>query len=205
MRFLLFWLTLACCAVVVGAVLFLAWDIDLRWRPKTLGDHPDQIIRTLEGSGWVSPHLTGPRLYVVVHRDCAPCQRLESQLLPKLQAADVDTRVIVVAPAVSTPAERSTVAELWLNRSWKLFQQWQLASPATWTAPNLPPADGDVARTAVIDASRKTANEVARALAANGMAFDYPVLIWQAKDGRVRGCVCRDPRSDRFVEKELTG
>jgi hypothetical protein len=204
MRLVLFGLALACVAIVAGAAVFLAWDIDWRWRPHTLAKHPDEIIRTLEGAGWVSPHLTGPRLYALVYRDCAACGRVESQLLPKLQAADVDTRMIVVARPASTPIERATVAELWVNRSWRLFQQWLLVSPTAWNGPGVPPADGDAARTAVIDAGRKTADEVARALASNGFAFDYPTLIWQAKDGRLRACVCRDPRSYRFVEEELT-
>ena len=44
----------------------------------------------------------------------------------------------------STAPERSTVAELWTNRSWKLFQQWSLAPAASWTAPGILPADGAV-------------------------------------------------------------
>ena len=80
---------------------------------------------------------------MIVYRDCDACVRLEQDLFPKLQAADADTRVILIArPDLngqpgSTAPERNTVAELWTNRSWKLFQQWSLVSPAAWTAPNI--------------------------------------------------------------------
>jgi hypothetical protein len=95
-RFLLF-LGLAGVLVVVGAVVYLMWDLDWRWRPHTITKHQAEISETLSQAGWVSPHLTGPKVYVIVYRDCDACTRLEQDLFPKLQAADVDTRVIMIA------------------------------------------------------------------------------------------------------------
>jgi hypothetical protein len=207
-RFLLF-LGLAGVLVVVGAVLYLLWDLDWRWRPHTITKHQAEIAQALDQSGWVSPHLTGPKVYVIVYRGCDACIRLEQDLFPKLQAADADTRVILIARADlngqpgSTAPERNTVAELWTNRSWKLFQQWSLATPGAWTAPNIPPADGDAARSAVIEVGRQLASALAGQLKDNGVKFDYPTLIWWTKDGRMRACACTDPQSYRFVEKEL--
>src|SRR5215469_12281256 len=134
MRRFLLWLVLAGVVVVAGAVVFLMWDLDWRWRPATVTRNQAEIAQALDQSGWVSPHLTGPKLYVIAFRACAACTQFEQSAFPKLQAAEVDTRVIMVArsdvngQALSTPAERATVAELWTNRSWKLFQQWSLAS-----------------------------------------------------------------------------
>jgi hypothetical protein len=207
-RFLLF-LGLAAILVVAGAVVYLMWDLDWRWRPHTVTKHQAEIAEALSQSGWVSPHLTGPKVYMIANRDCAACIQLEQTLFPKLQAADVDTRVILIArpdqngQSGSTPAERSTVAELWTNRSWKLFQQWSLVSPAAWTAPNLPPADGDAARTAVIGVGRQLVGTLTGQLKDNGVTVDYPTLIWWTKDGRMRACACTDPQTYRFVEQEL--
>jgi hypothetical protein len=114
----------------VGGVLYLWWSLDLRWRPHQIGKHQDEIAKILEGSGWVSPGLTGPKLYVIAYRDCPDCNRYENAEFPKLQKAGVDTRVIMIArpdlegAAQSTAAERATVAELWVNRGWALFQNW---------------------------------------------------------------------------------
>jgi len=195
--------------VVAGAIVFLMWDLDWRWRPHTITRNQAEIAQTLEQSGWVSPHLTGPKLYIIANRSCVACNQFEQTVFPKLQAAEVDTRVIMIArpdrngQSLSTPVERSTVAELWLNRSWKLFQQWSLASPKEWTAPGVAPADGDAARTAVVEAGRALVTNITPLLRANGASFDYPMLIWWTKDGHMRACACAGERSWRFVQQEL--
>ena len=209
MRRFLLWLVLIGIVVVAGAVVFLMWDLDWRWRPATITKNQPQIAETLDQSGWVSPHLTGPKLYVIAFRGCEACTQFEQSEFPKLQAAEVDTRVIMIArpdvngQRLSTPAERATVAELWTNRSWKLFQQWSLASPATWTAPAIPPADGDAARTAVIEAGRALVTNLTPQLQSNGVRFAYPTLVWWTKDGHMRACACTAPQSWRFDAKEL--
>lgn len=195
--------------VVAGAVLFLFWDLDWRWRPHTITRNQAEIAQALDQSGWVSPHLTGPKLYVIANRGCAACNQLEQTVFPKLQAAQIDTRVIMIAladrngQALSTPTERATVAELWVGRSWKLFQQWSAADPRTWTAQGIAPADNDAARSAVIEAGRGLVTGITPLLRANGVTFAYPTLIWWTKDGHMRACACTSPQSWGFVEKEL--
>ena len=209
MRRFLIWLTLIGVLVVAGAIVFLMWDLDWRWRPHTITKRQDAIARALEQSGWVSPHLTGPKVYVIVYRACGACAAFEQAAFGKLQAADVDTRIISIARAdlngqpQSTPAERATVAELWINRSWKLFQQWSLTPPGAWTAPDIPVADGDAARSAVIEAGRQLPIALKSDLAANGVGFDYPMLVWWTKVGRMRACACVDAHSYSFVLHEL--
>jgi hypothetical protein len=204
------WATILAVFVAVGGGLWLWWDFDLRWRPHTIKKDQAQIARILDTSGWVSPHLTGPRLYMVSYRSCSDCIRFEKVEFPKLHAAGVDTRVIMIARpdlnglAKSTPLERATVAELWVNRDWKLFERWSAVSPPdAWTAPGLPPADGDVARTAVIEAGRKAVEDLRPLLKDNGISFAYPTLIWWTKDGVMRGCACEAAQSYGAVEKDL--
>jgi hypothetical protein len=208
-RFLPLWLSLAGVLVVAGAIVFLMWDLDWRWRPSTITRNQAEIGAALDQSGWVSPHLQGPKLYVIAFRACDACTQFEQAEFPKLQAREVDTRVIMIAranangQALSTPAERATVAELWTNRSWKLYQQWSLASPQTWTAPAIAPADGDAARTAVVQAGRALVSNLTPQLRANGVRFAYPLVVWWTKDGHMHACACTSPQSWRFVEKDL--
>ncbi len=220
MRRFLVILSLAVAGVVVvaGAVVYLLWDLDWRWRPHTLTRHQAEIAQALAQSGWVSPHLTGPKVYVILYDGCEPCQTGLPKVVPKLQAADVDTRMIVIArpdkngQALSTPQDRALTAELWTNRSWKLFQQsFTAVSGAAPSAnaqlhpPPLAPADGDAARTAVIEVGRQLVATLTGELKDNGVAFDYPTLVWWTKDGRMRACACTDARNYRLVEKELEG
>lgn len=196
--------------IVIGAVGWLWWTLDLRWRPHAITKDQPQIARILDGSGWVSPHLRGRQIYMIVYRDCPACTAVETAELGKLQAAGVDTRVIVVARpdknglVQSTPAERATVAELWTNRDWSLFQRWMAATPASaWTAPGIAAADGDVARTAVVDAGRNTLDELRPLLKHNGVTLGYPTLIWWTKASVMHACVCEQPASLGPVTSEL--
>lgn len=203
------WASLILALVVGCGALWAWWNFDLRWRPHDIDKHAEEITRILESSGWVSPGLTGPKLYMVSFRTCPDCVRFKTEEFPKLHAAGVDTRVIVIARrdkdgvSKSTPAERATVAELWVNRSWKLMEAWEAVPAEAWTAPGVPPADGDVARTAVIEAGRKMTEDLTPLLKANGIRFAYPTLIWWTKDGQMRGCACEKRETYRFVRRDL--
>jgi hypothetical protein len=196
--------------IVIGGGLWLWWNFDLRWRPRTIARNQAEIAKILDGAGWVSPHLPGPKLYVIAYRDCPDCVAFERDALPRLQAAGVDTRIIMVARADtngltrSTAPERATVAELWLNRDWSLLQRWLAASPpGAWTAPGVAPADGDAARTAVVEAGRKALEDLTPLLKANGIAFAWPTAIWWTRAGVMRACACRQPQSYGPMEREL--
>ena len=194
---------------LIGGGLFEWWNLDLRWRPHTIAKNQAEISKILDGSGWVSPGLPGAKLYMIAYRDCADCIRYQQGEFPRLQAAGVDTRVILIARAdingqpKSTPAERSTVAELWVNRGWGLYQKWTSASPGAWTASGIPAADGDVARSAVVEVGRDSVDHLAPLLKANGVKFAYPTLIWWAKDGTMKGCACAKAQAYGFIRKDL--
>lgn len=188
-------------AAVLGGGFYMFWRFDLRWRPHVVSKNAAAIGTTLEGSGWVSPGLSGPKLYVVAYRDCGICNRYEASEFPVLQRAGIDTRVIVIARSDrngqprSTPVERSTVAELWVNRSWDLFQSWFAVPTAAWTAAGIKPADGDVARSSVVEAGRDTADKLRALLKASGVTFHAPMLIWWTKAGKMEACACREPQA----------
>lgn len=206
------WGSLILVLLVVGAGVFGWWALDLRWRPHTITKHQAEIANLLQRSGWVSPGLKGPVLYEIAFRSCEDCVRLRLEEFPRYHKAGVDTRVIMVARrdyngvSKSTPAERSTVAELWFNRSWNLLESWENTPPDAWTAAGVPPADNDAARSAVVEQSRQLVDQIRPLLAANGVdgnGFRYPTLIWWDKQGRMRACACEKPQSYRFVRNEL--
>lgn len=194
--------------LAIGAVTYGYWSLELRWRPKTVDRHQAEITKILEQSGWVSPGLAGPKLYMISARDCPACAQFKAEEFPRLHEAGVDTRVIEIAradengAAKSTAIERATVAELWVNRSWSLAQAWDKAPAGAWTAPGIKPADGDIARTAVIEAGRANVEKLTPLLKDNGVKLDWPVMIWWSQDGQMQGCACA-PQTYRFIRKDL--
>ena len=193
----------------IGGGLYLYWNLELRWKPHEVTKDQSQIAKVLEGSGWVSPHLTGPKLYIIAYRDSAASQRFITSNFTALHAASVDTRVIMVArpdengAQKSTAPERTTVAELWVNRSWALFQKWMAVSSDDWTAAGIPPADGDVARSAVVEVGPDAIDKLTPLLKDNGVDFAYPTLVWWTKDGKMEACACTDAHQDSYVLKDL--
>jgi hypothetical protein len=212
MRRLKLWASLVLVVAVLGGGLYGWWALDLRWRPCTITKHQAEIAGLLQRAGWVSPGLKGPILYEIGFRTCEDCIRLRLEEFPKYHKAGVDTRVIMVARrdyngvSKSTPAERSTVAELWVNRNWNLFDAWEDTPADAWAATGITPADNDAARSAVVEQSRALVDQLKPLLAANGIdrgGFRYPTLIWWDKQGRMRGCACEKRPSYRFVRQEL--
>ena len=203
------WAIVGLAVALVGVGGWAYWNYELRWQPKTITKHQEEITKILETSGWVSPGKTGPKLYMVSFRTCPDCVRFKAEEFPLLHAANVDTRVIEIARAdyngvpKSTPAERSTVAELWLNRSWPLMERWESVPAEAWTAPGISPADGDMARTAVVEAGRKMVVDLKPLLKANGVNFAYQTLVWWTADGKMRACACEKRETYRFVRREL--
>ncbi len=198
--------------ILLAAGVFAWWELDLRWRPRTITRRQAEIAQLLARAGWVSPGLKGPVLYEIGFRSCEDCIRLSDEEFPRYHKAGVDTRVIMVVRrdyngvSKSTPAERSTVAELWVNRSWPLLERWDKVPFDAWTAPGIPSADGDAARSAVVEESRALVDKIGPLLAANGVdadGFRYPTLIWWDRQGRMRACACEKRPSYRFVRKEL--
>ena len=196
---------------LVGAGLYGWWSFDLRWRPHTITKNQGEISKLLQGAGWVSPGLTGPKLYLITYRDNFGGAGYQPGEFARLQAAGVDTRVIVIArpdlngQPKSTPTERSTVAELWVNRSWDLYQKWTASPADSWTARGIPGADGDVARSAVVEVGRETIDRLTPLLKANGISFAYPTLVWWAKDGTMKGLAGVKPQSYDRIRADLGG
>jgi hypothetical protein len=204
------WAGLVLAVLVVGGGLYGWWALDLRWRPHTIKRHQAEITQLLKTAGWVSPGRQGPVLYMISYRSCEDCIRYEAWEFPKLAKAKVDTRVIMIARrdfngiSKSTPAERATVAELWVNRGWPLHEAWAKARPAAaWTAPGIIPADNDTARAAVVEQSRLLVDQLTPLLKDNGIRFAYPTLIWWTKDGVMRGCACESLHTYARVRREL--
>ena len=200
---------LAVVFVLVGGGLYEWWNIDGRYRPHAITSNADQITSILEKSGGVSPGLGGPKLYVVAYRADPALEALYTSDFPKLHEAKIDTTVIMVArpdaqgQPRSTADERSTVAELWVNKSWSLFQRWMKSSPQTWTTQGIPPADNDVARSAVVEVGRATTDKLTPLLRDNGVTFGYPLLVWWTKDGKMQAVVAQDSKQAAYALKDL--
>ena len=211
MRRFLIWSGLA---VVIGLGLaaggFWAYDhFYARFQPVTISRGQADIQRLLDESSWVSAGGGGNPLYVIGYRDSAATQSYEREEGSKLRAAGIDVRVVMFARAdreglaQSTPAERATLAELWLTRDWTLYQRWTMTPARNWTAAGIPAADGNLARSAVVEAGRQFTTRLSALLRDAGVKTAYPVIIWRDADGFMRACACADRRSWAFIRDDL--
>ena len=191
---------------LLGGQQSIAAD-DMADRPKTL-QHEAEIAALLDGASWVSPGLSKDKvLYMVSWQSCPYCLAYERDDFPKLQAAGVDTRVIVYVRAISsTPQERAGVAELWRHRSWELWKRFVKIPISSWTAEGLP-ADTDPTSVALVAKSQKFADNMRVLMSENGIGtrehLNLPTLIWRGKDGHLRGCGCEKVELRKYVLDEL--
>jgi hypothetical protein len=163
-----------------------------------------KILRMLNQSGWVSPHLKGKPLWMISFRSCPDCIRFEKEQFDDLHKAGVDTRVIMVARrAKSTPAERTGVGELWANRSWKTYEDWTSIPVDAFTGEGMKSGDDDKSRAALVEKGRKFIDDLTPLLAENGLPMHYPTLIWADAKGRLRGCACEERETYSFFRKDL--
>lgn len=205
-------LLLAAAVAAAGAVALLASPVRAEEPPvlpnggiHSLTVDEDKIRALLTDAGWVSPGLSKTRwLYMVSFRSCPDCIRFETEEFPDIHKAGIDTRVILTARrARSTAPERSGVAELWAHRSWQTFEAWTGMPVDAWTAEGLPSADTDPDRAALLEKSRVLVETLRPLLEENGVRFAYPTLIWQGKDGHLRGCACEDRITYPYIRAEL--
>ena len=195
--------------VLAGAAYWAYWTYYARFQPITVTRNQAEIQRLLDEASWISGGGGGEPLYVIGYRDSASTQRYEREEAEKLRAAGVELRTIVFArpdregQVQSTPAERATVAELWLSRDWSLYQRWTATPARDWTAAGIPVADGNLARTAVVDASRQFVTRLTTLMREAGAPTGYPLILWRDREGFLKACACADARSWAFIRDDL--
>lgn len=141
---------------------------------------------------------------MVSFRSCPDCIRFETEMFPDLHKARIDTRVIMVARrSRSTAPERTGVAELWAKRDWKTFQTWTGMPVDAWSGDGYPSGDIDPSRVALVERARQFVDDLRPLLAANGINLAYPTLIWQGRDGHLRGCACETRETYTAIRAEL--
>ena len=211
MRRFLIWSALA---VVIGLVIagvgyWAYWNFYARFQPVTVTRNQAEIQRLLDEASWLSGGGGGEPLYVIGYRDSASFQRYQREEADRLRAGGVEMRIIVFArpdregAPQSTPTERSTVAELWLSRDWSLYERWIATPSRNWTAAGVPQADGNLARSAVVEASRQFTTRLNDLLRDAGVATGHPLVIWRDQEGFLKACACSDSRSWLFVRDDV--
>ena len=211
MRRLLIWTGLAALVglVIAGVAYWAYWNFYSRFQPVVISRNQAEIQQLLDEASWVSGGGGGQPLYIVAYRDSASAQRYEHEEAEKLRAAGVEPRIILFARpdleglAQSTAAERATIAELWLTRDWSLYQRWTATPARQWTAAGIPPADGNLARAAVVEASRQFNTRLTALLEDAGVQITYPLILWRDRDGFLKACGCADSRSWPFIRDDL--
>lgn len=196
--------------ILAGGGYWAYWNYHARFQPVTVTQNQADIQRLLDESSWLSAGGGGEPLYIIGYRDSAAMQRYEREEGPKLRAAGIEVRIIVFARpdreglALSTAAERATVAELWLTRDFTLYERWTATPSANWTAAGIPAADGNLARSSVVEAGRTFVTRLTENLGQAGLRQTrYPVIIWRDREGFMKACACSDSRSWVFIRDDL--
>ena len=195
--------------LLAGGGYWAYWNFHARFQPVLIDQNQAEIQKLLDSASWVSAGGGGQPLYIVGYRDSAAMQRYEREEIAKLRAGGVEARIIVFARAdregltQSTAAERATVAELWLTRDWTLYQRWTATPARQWTAAGIPMADGNIARSAVVEAGREFVDQLSGLLQANGLQTRYPLILWRDREGFLKACGCADARSWAFIRDDL--
>lgn len=204
---------------LMGILLAGALKLYMSWaesQPVTLRRDLPRLEAALADSHWVSPGLapagsTRRALYMVSFRSCPWCVAYEKAEFPRLQKAGIDTRVILLArrdqdgKPRSNPAERATVAQLWLTRDWGLYERWTAIPADAWAGSGqVPPsAEIDPDRRGAVEASRTAVERLSGLLKTNGVELHYPALIYQAADGRWRAFIGYDEKAARIIRADL--
>ena len=195
--------------ILAGVAYWAYWNFYSRFQPVTITRNQAEIQRLLDEASWVSGGGGGEPLYIVAYRDNAAAQRYEREETDKLRAAGVEVRIVLFARPdreglkQSTPQERATIAELWLTRDWALYQRWTATPASSWTAAGLPAADGNLARSAVVEASRQFEARLSALLKDAGLQPNYPLILWRDRQGFLKACACADSRSWTFIRDDL--
>lgn len=195
--------------ILAGGGYWAYWNYHARFQPVTVARNQADVQRLLDESSWLSAGGGGEPLYVIGYRDSAAMQRYEREEVPKLRAAGIEVRIIVFARpdreglALSTAAERATVADLWLTRDYTLYERWTATPVRNWTAAGIPAADGNLARSSVVEAGRIFITRLNEYLGQVGLQPRYPLIIWRDPEGFMKACACSDSRSWVFIRDDL--
>jgi len=195
--------------LLAGAGYWAYWNFYSRFQPVTISRNQAEVQQLLDEASWVSDGSGGQPLYIVTYRDSASAYRYQRDEAPKLKAAGIETRFILFArpdlegAPQSTAAERATVAELWLTRDWPLYERWMATPANSWTAAGLPQADGNLARTAVVEAGRRLDERLSRLLKESGVEISYPLILWRDQNGFLKACGCADRRAWAFIRDDV--
>lgn len=209
-RFTLWTILLLTMGVALAGFGYWAyWNAYARFQPVTVAENAAEIEALLNRSMWLSDPGGDRPVWFVGYRDGGVADRYQSEELPRLKAAGLEPRMILFArPDVegqpqSTAAERSTIAALWLTRDRALYQRWMATPVANWTAEGVPPADGDLAREAVVGATRDFAEQLRDLLAPSNLPEGWPLVIWRDEQGFLKACACANRRSWPFVRDDV--
>jgi len=177
--------------------------------PVTLTQATADLEAVLENIAYTHPKTQGgPVMYQISFRTCPPCIQSHENILPKLQNAGVETRLVTTARrSQSTAKERAAVVENIRRQDWSFTQKWWAGRhPRRFYAQTeLPPVEGDSGREADLKKLQSHVDALAQVLAQNGQVFAFPTLIWQAKDGSYKAAIGYNPSLSAQIISDVKG
>ena len=171
----------------------------------------DRLENSLSAIAYTSPEPTHApaydgAIYQVSFRTCPPCVQAHRELLPKLRAAGIETRLVTTAQRSSSTAdERAAVVENARRKDWAFTQDWWADnSPRRFYAQTeLPLIEGDRLREAELERLQGHVSELAEVLASNGERFGFPAFFWRTSTGAYKAAVGYSPALEGVILADM--
>jgi len=179
--------------------------------PVALTQSESRLEALLQRIAYTSPNVEADSkaaMYQVSFRTCPPCIQSHENILPKLEAAGIETRLVTTARrGRSTADERAAVSENARRRDWSFTQRWWAdRSPNRFYGrENLPPVEGDAQRETDLAQLQDDVDELVQILAINGVDFAFPALLWRSQDGTYKAAIGYNPGLSAHIISDVKG
>lgn len=159
----------------------------LQLEAPTLMEETAELETLLSEMPWVSKSMTETKpdakiIYQFSFRTCPPCISFKTEAWPALEAAGIETRLVMTARRKkSTADERTAVVELARTRDWDMAQAWMKSNSPKgyYRKMTFPAADGNKPREDDLEKLRGQIDMLDEILAVNGLDMAYPTILWQ--------------------------
>jgi hypothetical protein len=192
-------LALVAAAAMASAGLTMAGLVglagSLRAEPATVAIADEQLSDALNDAPWVDAGGQGPVVWVVAAARCDGCAQFHQQDLPRLEAAGLRVRIIMV----SRREDRHPELDAWTAAFAEARDPTMLVPLKAARALPQPPPDDPAEVEGNLEWGRASYDRIAAIVARNGGRMRMPALFWR-RGAEWRAAIGRDAHlADRVL------
>ncbi|MGI4818889.1 MAG: hypothetical protein ACRYFE_10235 [Janthinobacterium lividum] len=178
--------------LLAGASIGAWWMLDGRHRPVQITGDAAAAQGAIEGAPYVALNSGVRPVTLIGPRDNAVFDQWARQEAVQLAAQGREVRVITIPSGYGGAAEEATVAQMWLEPSKTLFDEWMGRRAELWTAAGLTPVGRDPLRQEALARAKGFATEISDLVGAQNR---WPLVFWHDPAGALALCVCDTQQS----------